>query len=115
MSISWGKVNRFKFMPGGNLSTWTPPAQPAVYAITYKQNPVSKPNSHTVLYFGKGDDLYQQAPEANREVINLWANNGGDINDLFIFVHPMPNSSAHERRNVQEQLISEYSPDCNRY
>jgi len=115
MSVSWGKRQRFKFLPGGTLTAWSPPTVPAVYAITYKQDPHNRPKSHTVLYFGQGDDLSQEAPAYNRNVLELWANSGGNVSELFVFVHPMPGSTRRERSDVFEQLISEYSPDCNRY
>jgi hypothetical protein len=88
---------------------------PAVYAITYKQDPKNDPKSHTVLFFGQADDLFQQAPAHNREVLDVWANNGGDVNELFVFIHPMPGSTLRDRLSVHEKLITEYWPDCNRY
>ena len=57
MSISWGKKQRYKFNSGVPLTSWTPPAAPGVYALTYKQDPETKPKSHTVLYFGHAEDL----------------------------------------------------------
>lgn len=115
MSISWGKRERYQFVASGNLTTWLPPAQAAVYAITYKQDPKNKPKSHTVLYFGQGGDLSQEAPAYNSDVLDQWIHSGGETNDLYVFVHSMPGSTRWQRSSVQEQLVSEYCPDCNRY
>lgn len=115
MSISWGKRQRFKFNPGGTLNEWAPPMLPAVYAITYKQDPTNKPKAHTVLFFGQADDLSQQAARSHNHVLDFWANNGGNDSELFVFVLAMPDSTRWERSSVQEQLVSEYNPDCNRY
>ena len=115
MSVSWGRRQRFRFEPAGALTDWSPGMIPAVYAITYKQDPKNKPKAHTVLYFGQCDDLSQQAHVYNRDVLDIWKGNGGDVHELCVFVHPLPGSSRHTRVVIHEQLVSEYSPDCNRY
>jgi hypothetical protein len=115
MIISWGVRQRYKFTAAGALATWTAPVIPAVYAITYKQDPERKPKSHTVLYFGQAEDISTQAAVYNRSVLEVWHDNGGDIKDLFIFVHPMPGSNSWERGQVHQQLIAEYGPECNKY
>lgn len=115
MSISWGRRERFKFTAGGTLMDWSPPILPAVYAITYKQDPKNKPKSHTVLYFGQADDLSQQAPTDNRQIMDSWVYSGGTVEELYVFIHPMPGSTRGQRSNLQEQLVAEYGPDCNRY
>ncbi len=115
MRISWGKRERYQFTAGGTLTAWAPPCEPAVYAITYKQDPKNKPKSHTVLYFGQAENLSYDAPPNNQGVLDQWACSGGDVHELFIFIHPMPGSTRWQRSRVQEQLVSEYCPDCNRY
>lgn len=115
MSISWGKRERFKFIGGGALVDWSPEAIPALYAITYKQDPVNKPKSHTVLYFGEAEALAEQAPSNNQEILDTWTRNGGRADELFIFIHPMPGSTQRHRLNAYEQLVLEYRPEGNRY
>lgn len=113
MSISWGKRERFKFNSGGPLTSWEPPPVAAVYAITYRQDP-DRPKSHTILFVGQADDLSSKAPNLNGEVITAWKNSMHDIDELSVFVLPMPGSSQGERFRIQEQLVSEYEPKCNR-
>lgn len=113
MTISWGKSERFKFSAAGALLNWSPRMIPALYAITYKQDPKNRPKSHTVLYFGQADNLAEQAPAYNDEVLDTWTKNGGNVNELFIFVHPMPGSTLNDRLTVHERLVSEYRPSCN--
>jgi hypothetical protein len=113
MSISWGRSERFKFGSAGSLVDWSPQTIPALYAITYRQDPKNKPKSHTVLYFGQAENLSEQAPASNREILDTWVNNGGVADELFIFVHPMPGSTLIDRLVVHEQLVIEYRPDCN--
>ncbi len=114
MSISWGKKQRYKFNSGVPLTSWSPPAMSGVYALTYKQDPDTKPKSHTVLYFGHAEDLSQQASAYHKHVLDAWVENGGKVGELFVFVFPMNGASRWQRSSVQEQLVSEYSPQYNR-
>ncbi len=114
MSISWGIRERYKFTAGGALPAWTPPSMPAVYSITYKQDPQKKPKAHTVLYFGESSDLSQESASINR-VLETWRFTGGVPEDLYVFVHPMPGSSQYERAKVQHELVNDYRPHGNGY
>jgi len=107
LSISWGKRQRFKFNSDGGLNIWTPPAAAGVFAITYKQDPVNRPKSHTVLYFGQGENLSQEAPQISTYMTEYWR---GGLDELQVFVHPMAGSSSFDRARVVQQLVSEYAP-----
>jgi hypothetical protein len=113
MSISWGIKQRYKFTANGSLTSWDPPAVPAVYAITYKNNPL-KPKAHTILFVGHAQNLQQEAHELNRQVTDAWTDSGHDVRELYVFIHHMPGSTSNERYDVQEQLTMEYRPQCNR-
>jgi len=114
MSISWGKSERFKFKGAGALINWSPETIPALYAITYKQDPQNRPKSHTVLFFGQAEVLAEQAPLYNQEILDNWTINGGRADELFVFIHPMPGSTQRHRLNAFEQLVEEYRPQGNR-
>ena len=113
MSISWGVKERIKFIAAGPLTSWKPPAVPAVYAITCKQNP-DRPKMHTVLFFGQANDLSRETHELDRQVIDAWKSSGHDVSELYVFVHPIPGSTSGQRFKMQEQLVAEYRPPCNR-
>ena len=113
-TVSWGMRQRYKFVSCGALRSWVPPMMPAVYAITYKQDPHNKPKAHTVLYFGESEDLSQQAMGHAQWVVDYWRRSGGGMaDDLFVFIHPMSGSSSHERSKVCERLVNEYQPHVN--
>lgn len=84
-----------------------------VYAISYKRNP-DKPNAHTIVYFGQAGDLAKEAPLFTSQVAEAWTSSGQNVGELCVFIHPMPGSTSGERFMVQEQLIAEYRPVCNR-
>ncbi|MBA3858350.1 MAG: hypothetical protein C0507_15705 [Cyanobacteria bacterium PR.3.49] len=113
MAVSWGKLQRYKFASGGELKMSIAPPGPAVFAVTYKQNPTSKPKAHTVLYFGHAENLNQDLPGVSEQLHDLWTKHAGNREDLYVFFYPMPGSSPHDRRKVHDQLVSEYSPSGN--
>ncbi len=114
MSISWGVKERYKFTAGGALSAWVPPMVPAVYSITFKQDPDKKPKAHTVIYFGEASDLSQESQSISH-VIDDWRTCGGHASDLYVFIHPMPGSSKTDRSRVRWELVSDYRPQANNY
>ena len=112
-TVTFGKRERLKFQSVGTLPSWQSPVVPAIYAITYKQNAANRPKAHTVLYFGEADDLSKHAPSINKDVGAWWNERGGDLNELFVFIYPMPGSSQFERAHIQHQLVAEYDPQAN--
>jgi hypothetical protein len=115
MSIAWGKEQRIKFQGGWKLGDWTPPESPGVYAITYKQDNVNRPKSHTVVYFGESGNVARQGLPWSHECARCWLDQAGAMSELYVFFHPMPHSTQHERWLIYERLVSEYRPMCNRH
>ena len=112
-AVSFGKRKRIRFTGGEPLKEWQPSAGAAVYAVTYQQDPVGRPKSHSVVYFGETADLSKQFPAIREELRSWWENDGVASGDLFVFYHEMPGSSQLERENVQHQLVLEYEPRGN--
>lgn len=114
MSISWGLTDRIKFSSGGQLSNWVAPSLPAVYSVTYKQDPANKAKHHTVLYFGEASDLSKETQTISQFLAEI-GESDIDPSELFIFIHPMPGSTQHERTKVMQTLIRDYRPRGNGY
>ena len=55
--IRLGSLAGYPFEGPRLLGGWTPPASPAVYAIMYKPDPETKPETYAVIYVGHADDL----------------------------------------------------------
>ncbi|HEY9773891.1 MAG TPA: hypothetical protein V6C81_08795 [Planktothrix sp.] len=96
------------------MSNWIPPMIPAVYSISYKQDPVNKPKAHTVLFFGEASDLSQDSLSIST-IMNEIQDTDIRLSDLFVFIHAMPNTSKYERSKVMQNLICEYLPIGNGY
>jgi hypothetical protein len=111
--VTFGRRERLKFQALGTIAQWQPHVVPAVYAITYKQEPKTRPKAHTVVYFGEAENLAQQAPVINSDIKQWWEQFGGNRGELFVFMYPMPGSSKYERTHVQHQLVAEYDPQAN--
>jgi hypothetical protein len=112
-ALSFGKRNRIRFAAGGSLKEWQPSGGAAVYAVTYQPDAVSRPKSHSVVYFGETADLSKQFAVIREKLHNWWEHHGGTHGELYFFYHEMPGSSQHERVNVQHQLVMEYDPRGN--
>jgi hypothetical protein len=110
--VSFGKRERRKFLAEGPLGKWRPVSEPGIFAVTYKQDPVGRPKSHTVLYFGECDNLATQAPMIDSQ-FKQWIDQNADFAELFVFSHQMPGSSKYERSKVAHDLVAEYDPEAN--
>jgi len=112
MAVSWGLIERYKFTACGALKAWSPQSTAAVYSITFKQDPLNRPKSHTVLYFGEAEDLAKETSSMHY-VIDACSDGSVALEDMFVFVHPMPGSSKGERTKVQHELVGDYRPRGN--
>ncbi|HEY9790505.1 MAG TPA: hypothetical protein V6D22_08920 [Candidatus Obscuribacterales bacterium] len=112
-TVSWGMRNRFRFGACGQLNHCARPIVSGVYAVTYRQDPQSRPKSHTVVLFGEAEDFGKQLPLMTEDLRRRCEHNGPDQSELFVFLHPMPGSTQFERDKVRSQLISEYDPSGN--
>jgi hypothetical protein len=110
-TVTFGKRERLKFIAGGTLEQWQPPQGPVIYALTFKQDAHMRPKAHTVAYFGETEDFSQ--PSIRNELNKWWDENSGHRGELYIFFHPMPGSSQHERAKIMHQLTLEYEPKGN--
>lgn len=112
-TISWGRHEKYAFSSCGALMSWSPQVVPAVYAATYQRDPRNKPKAHTVFLFGETDDLAKNVDSIKRNLMEVFQRDGGNPQDLFIFIHPMNGSTRLERSRVMERLVLEYQPPGN--
>jgi hypothetical protein len=111
-TMTFGRRERVQFSADGPLNRWQPPVVPAIFAITYKQDPTGRPKSHTVLYFGECDNLAAQAPTIHKD-FSEWSREYSDGAELYVFSHQMPGSSKYDRAKLAHQLVVEYDPKAN--
>lgn len=107
MAINWGNL---KFEPIEQLSTWDPPTFGGIYAITFKKDPVNKPEEHTVLYFGETNNFAKRGINDTHHKYICWKSHAKQ-SELYVSVASVFTDSM--RKNGEEQLISKYKPVCN--
>jgi len=114
MIITWGKSKEINFDGPYPISRWDPPFRAAIYAIMIKPEPINKPNIYTIIYFGESGNLSERGFYKSHHAYNCWIREAGNESNLFIGIHTIPNSTEEERLKIEQQLISEYNPTCNK-
>lgn len=111
MTITWGKISFDGPYP---ITKWDPPFRAAIYAIMIKPEPTSKPTTYRIIYFGESGNLSERGFYKSHHAYSCWIKQAGSESNLFIGVHQMPNSTQEVREKVEQKLISDYNPVCNR-
>ncbi|MCK5283257.1 MAG: hypothetical protein KAK00_07650 [Nanoarchaeota archaeon] len=111
MTITWGKTKEVKFNGPYPIKDWDPPNRAAVYTI---MKGADKEGYYSILYFGESENLSERGFYKSHHAYPCWINKAGSDSNLFIGIYLMPNSTREERREVEQSLISDYNPDCNK-
>lgn len=106
MPITWGN---YTFSTPVRLTTWIPQSVPGVYAISVRRN-----DSFSPIYFGETEDLAARGINNTHHAYDCWLSETGSEQDIYVSVHPMANSTESDRRRVEDSLITQYNPVCNR-
>lgn len=109
MTITWGNV---KFEGPYPITEWEPPNRAAVYAIMIKPDPVNKPKTYRIIYFGQSSNLSERGFYRSHHSYECWLEQAGKESNIYIGIYRMPNSTEEERRNIEQRLITEYEPVC---
>lgn len=109
MTITWGNT---RFSEPELLSTWDPPLRAAVYAIMMRPDPQGNPTSYRILYFGESGNLSERG-FASHHKLQCWKDHTDSEANLYVGVHPMPESTEEQRRKIESDLVSQYNPVCN--
>jgi len=110
MSITWGGVS---FDGPYAITSWDPPYKAAVYAIMMKPDPMNKPTTYRILYFGESSNLSERGFYRSHHKFKCWLDNAGSESNLYIGIHAMPESAQEDRTKVEQQLIDACKPICN--
>ena len=108
MSINWGE---YEFSPIEQLDQWSAPSYGGIYAITFKKDPVQKPQRHTILYFGKAKNFSERGIGVNHHKYKCWKYHAYQ-KDLYISVHRVDREAVRSVRELQ--LITDREPVCNK-
>lgn len=107
MAINWGSL---KFEPIEQLSTWDPPTFGGIYAIMFKEDPVNKSNTYTVLYFGETNNFATRGINDTHHKYSCWKYHASQ-KELYVSVASVFTDGL--RKKAEKQLITQYKPVCN--
>jgi len=111
MTITWGEV---RFDGPYPITEWDPPFKAAIYAIMMKPDPRNKPDTYRILYFGESSNLSERGFYRSHHKYQCWIQHAGSDANLYIGIYPMPNSTQEDRQKVENKLVSQYNPECNK-
>ncbi|HLF41946.1 MAG TPA: hypothetical protein VJA46_00305 [Acidimicrobiia bacterium] len=112
--IRLGSLAGYPFEGPRLLAGWTAPALSAVFAITYKPDPVGKPEEYGVLYVGHSEDLSKAGFPFSHPVAPCWLKRVEQKRfALYICTYEAPGATAAHREQITRELIAMYRPGCN--
>jgi len=111
LSIKWDEVH--KFTKEGSLSEWDPPKNSGVYVIAYREDPTAQSTTYTPIYVGESENFDDRGFSSHhkRECWLKLVNN--NEKRLAVYLYAMPNSTAEERRKIEDEVKKIRSPSCN--
>jgi len=109
MGINFGGV---LFSEPVLISTWSPLYRAGLYAILVFDITIS-PKPYRVIYFGESSNLSERGFLTSHHKYSCWVREAGSSGNLYISVYLMPNSTADQRRAIEQKLIAMYKPICN--
>lgn len=110
MTINYGGIT---FDGPYRVTEWEPPYRAALYAIIMPDE-TCKPKPFQVLYFGESGNLSDRGFWRSHHKYQCFIRHAGSESNLFIGIHKMPGSTESQRREVEQRLIKQYKPICNR-
>ncbi len=110
--IRLGSLAGYAFEGPRTLAGWTPPKEPAVYAILTKSKPEPS-QEFSVIYVGHADDLSQVGFPFKHARTAAWLERAGGKFNLHVCWLNAPGSNRSHREQITRDLASVYNPSCN--
>jgi hypothetical protein len=112
--IRLGSLAGYPFEGPRLLAGWTPPARPAVFAITYKPEPDTRAEKYAVIYVGHADDLATERFPFSHARAACWVRRAGSRFKVYICTYEVPGGNRPHREQIARELIAIYRPSCNK-
>ncbi|UCE41718.1 MAG: hypothetical protein JSV17_01620 [Candidatus Aminicenantes bacterium] len=106
----------FKAFDGPHrLDSWEAPSQSGVYAVMHKKDSKKGPSTFIIDYCGQGRNLslYKGYPWIHHRLKRLITRTGS-LENIYVAVFLMPDSSKQERRQIEKVLVKTFNPFFNR-
>jgi hypothetical protein len=103
------KIGGYLFDGPRLLGGWTPPAQPAVYAVLFE----SAANLFAVIYAGQSPDLSTEGFPFRHPHAPCWIARTGSKWKVHIAFYDVPGGTGAHRAMIVNSVIAAYHPSCN--
>lgn len=111
--IRLGSLAGYPFEGPRLLAGWTPPAAAGVYVVLYRPAPETAPEDFAVIYAGHSDDLSAEGFPFRHPAAPCWIERAGSRYAVHVATYEIPGGLAGHRRQVCDELVSVYRPQCN--
>ena len=111
--IRLGSLAGYSFEGPRLLGGWTPPPDPAVYAILCKPEPETRPDKYGVIYVGHADDLSAERFPFQHPRAACWIRRAGSKWKVYIATFEVPGGGRPHREQITRELTAIYRPGCN--
>lgn len=109
--IRLGSLGGYSFEGPRVLAGWTPPADPAVYAVLYPTGPGGQ--RLAVCYVGASADLSLEGLPFRHPAARCWISRTTSRFDLKVAWLTAPGAQAAHREQIVQELVATYHPSCN--
>ena len=106
MTITWNSV---EFTSPRKIAEWDPPMRAAIYAVSI---PSEQPNTYTLIYVGESGNLSVRGFYRDHHKFGCWLNKAGTLDNIYISLRLMPDSTPEQRRAVEAQVIGSWQLAC---
>ncbi len=102
------QILQYEFLGPIKLSEWGPPMDRVVYIIFSKNKDV-----FNMIYVAESDKT--EAPDffTKNDQFKCWLSYAGKVENLYLSIYPMWESSQPERNQLVKKIIAGYKPICN--
>ena len=84
-----------------------------MYAIVYKPDPETKPETYAVIYVGHADDLSAERSRSTIRARACWIQRAGSRWKVYICTYEVPGGLRSHREQIAQELGAIYHPSCN--
>ena len=110
MTIPLGDI---KFDGPYPIINWDPPCRAAVYAIMIKPDPIKKPETFRIIYFGESSNLSERGFYKSHHKYQCWMQQARSESNIYIGIYKMPDLTQQQRSEIEQKLVNQYKPVCN--
>jgi hypothetical protein len=111
--IRLGSLAGYSFEGPWLLGGWTPPDHPGLFAVMYKPEPDTKPETYAVIYVGHSDNLADEGFPWQYPGAHCWAERAGSKWQVYVCTFNPPGGGRSHREAMTHELIALYDPACN--